>query len=323
MRSAMPVRRRTWQAVESSTASSDTSSESDNAAVQAVGMETITPEVEMIITEICDEVCAMFPDRFRAPVEATPAQAVEPTTEGLGKNAQPKALESAVEVAPQLEAELISALPRTYGVIAPPAISIKVARTTLYTSWEERMNGWKRAVLRCFCLGDAVDDWVSDDVLRQGVRDEMLLSCAVTSSGGSDEDQPTESGDTVPELGRALCEAHNTLPHQGGTHEVELVPRIVACAVVALRMKLGLGAMRRDGPEGPGNVAIVRREAPKMLRDWGMRDMDAAAHLYSIERAFFEDDAHYRVQNWRARACSKSRFVRWVIGGSEPVRFDC
>lgn len=103
-------------------------------------------------------------------------------------------------------------------------------------------------------------------------------------------------------------------------HEVKHVPKLVANVTVALRMKLGLGAMDRSVP---GNVAVVRAEAAKLLREWNVRKMDAAAHLLLIEKCFFEDDTHYRVTTWRARAAKESRLVRWLLGKPEQVSFDC
>jgi len=103
------------------------------------------------------------------------------------------------------------------------------------------------------------------------------------------------------------------------TTEVKHVPRLVANVTVALRAKLGLGAMDRSVP---GNVALVRAEAAKALREWNVRTMDAAAHLHEVERCFFEDDTHYRVSTWRARAAGRSRFMRWFLGVNKPVRFD-
>lgn len=97
------------------------------------------------------------------------------------------------------------------------------------------------------------------------------------------------------------------------------VPRLVVDVVVALRMKLGMGAMDRSVA---GNVAVVRAEAAKMLREWNVRHKDAAAHLLVIERCFFEDDSHYRITTWRARARRRSKFVRAIIGGSDPPGFD-
>jgi len=84
-------------------------------------------------------------------------------------------------------------------------------------------------------------------------------------------------------------------------------------------MKLGMGAMDRSVA---GNVAVVRAEAAKMLREWNVRHKDAAAHLLVIERCFFEDDSHYRITTWRARARRRSRFVRAFISGSDPPGFD-
>jgi hypothetical protein len=95
----------------------------------------------------------------------------------------------------------------------------------------------------------------------------------------------------------------------------EVVPKFAASVVVALRAKLGLGAMDRNVP---GNVAVVRGRATRMMRDYGVRNHDIALHLAFVERAFFDDDTHFRVSGWRARMCKKSRFCKWVFSDSEP-----
>jgi hypothetical protein len=152
-------------------------------------------------------------------------------------------------------------------------------------------------------MHEFIADWERDVEFRSNVRDEMRTTLQLYKD--------TTSVETL----RQQVEAINKV----GVHHV---PRLVAHATVALRMKLGLGAMDRSVA---GNVALVRSEAAKLLRDWGLRDMDAAAHLLEIERCFFEDDTHYRVTTWRARACAKSRFVRWCLSmwaGDDSPRFD-
>jgi len=103
------------------------------------------------------------------------------------------------------------------------------------------------------------------------------------------------------------------------TGKVVAMPRLVATVVVGMRMKLGMSAMDRSVP---GNVPLVRRTAARLLRDYNVREVDAAAHLELIEKAFFGDDTHFVVGRARSRACAKSRFVKWLLG-DEPVGFDC
>lgn len=100
---------------------------------------------------------------------------------------------------------------------------------------------------------------------------------------------------------------------------VRPIPRLVASAVVGLRMKLGRSAMDKDVE---GNIHLVRRTATRLLKGYNMREVDAAAHLELIEEAFFGDDTHYFVGRARSRACKKSKFVKWLLG-SERVGFDC
>lgn len=99
---------------------------------------------------------------------------------------------------------------------------------------------------------------------------------------------------------------------------VEAMPKLVASVVVGLRMKLGVGAMDRSVP---GNVDVVRREIPRMLRSYNVRNKLAAAHLRLIEEAFFAEDSDRLVVDARARACRKSRFVRWLLG-TQPVGYN-
>lgn len=166
--------------------------------------------------------------------------------------------------------------------------------------WVNVKDGFKRAVLTCFCMGDVVADWEADASFRREVAREM---CSIVTA---------DADKTVDETVVAEVHALNA-------QTVQHVPRLVAHVTVALRMKLGLGAMDRSVP---GNVAVVRAEAAKALRELNVRTKQAAAHLLEVERCFFEDDTHYRVSTWRARACRSSWIVRRVLGESEPVRFD-
>lgn len=157
--------------------------------------------------------------------------------------------------------------------------------------------------MRLCGMHEFIADWERDVEFRSNVRDEMRTTLQLYKDK------------TSVETLKQQVELINKV-------SVNHVPRLVAHATVALRMKLGLGAMDRSVA---GNVALVRSEAAKLLRDWGLRDMDAAAHLLEIERCFFEDDTHYRVTTWRARACAKSRFVKWCLSmwtGGESPRFD-
>jgi len=179
-----------------------------------------------------------------------------------------------------------SSLPKCLDVEEPPT---------------DRWYSLKQAVLRCFGCSETADDWDRDQQWRRAAITEMRHH-VVVPVGSTVESVVTEQVEQV-------C-----------GDEVKHVPRLVVQVVVALRMKLGVGAMDRSVP---GNVALVRAETAKMLREWNLRKKDAAAHLVMIEQCFFEDDTHYRISTWRARMAKRSRFVRWIVGESEPVRFDC
>jgi hypothetical protein len=195
---------------------------------------------------------------------------------------------------------------RTFDMTFPEAAPVCESTPILeakegWWRWRKFSDGVKRAVLRCFCLGDVVADWEHDVRFKRSVATEMRQHVL------------TLDKETVQRRIELQVE-------EVAGVEVHHVPRLVANVTVALRMKLGLGAMDRSVP---GNVALVRAETAKMLREWNLRKMDAAAHLLLVEKCFFEDDTHYRVTTWRARAAKRSRLVKWLIGGPEQVSFDC
>jgi len=203
-----------------------------------------------------------------------------------------KAGEQPVAATVAVESPLVEGSPRNVG-----HREVELKDESWWTKTKKKIQ---RSLLTCFCLGDIASDWELDDQFRRRVGQEM---CEVV---------PADTDKTVAET--IVAELHEV-----NREKVHHVPRIVAHATVALRMKLGLGAMDRSVP---GNVAVVRAEAAKLLRDWNVRPMQAAAHLLEIERCFFEDDTHYRLSTWRARAIRDSKLVRWFLGKSDPVGFD-
>lgn len=167
-----------------------------------------------------------------------------------------------------------------------------------FTLWLLRMCG----------SSDLADDWVAD----VGIRNEV--SVEMTCSYDYNVKQHESAADA------AAVEANIHL--EADAHEVMVVPRFVAQVVVALHMKLGRGAKSRVGPDGQANVALVRRETARLLREYNVRDMDAAAHLDYIEKCFFEDETHSRLPKWRQRAASRGRFVKWLVA-EEELSHDC
>lgn len=151
-----------------------------------------------------------------------------------------------------------------------------------------------------FCAGDIADAWDIDSHFQHATSVEMCRALAPQTNA-------------LPE--KILSDHVATVNAQRLHH----VPRIVAQATTALRMKLGMGAMNRAVP---GNVALVRAEAARLLRGWNVRTADASAHLVAIERCFFNDDTHYQLTNWRARAVRGSRFMKWFLGSEDNVPFD-
>nr|WRQ65362.1 hypothetical protein [Tolivirales sp.] len=158
----------------------------------------------------------------------------------------------------------------------------------------------KRTVLTGLFHSETVACWEREDQMKKELRKEMLTTLRHVEGL-----TPVER--VVADVRRLNAE------------RVHHIPRLTVEVTVALRCKLGLGAQDR---RVPGNVAVVRSEAAKMMREWNVTHKDAAAHLAEVERCFFEDDSHYRITTWRARLASRSKFVAWFIGKSEPVGFD-
>lgn len=192
---------------------------------------------------------------------------------------------------------------RAYGALPPPPAGFQLPAPKA-SLWDRLGCWWKRSVLRMCCQGEALELWDQEREFDRAVRHAMVVL-----------EPKIEGHPEVLEEEIVVMDVHAI-----NDGEVHRVPKLVASAVVALRMKLGLGAMDSSIS---GNVSLVRAESAKLLRSWGVRTKDAAAHLRDIERAFFADDTHYRVPNWRARACANSRFVRWALGGSSEYRYDC
>lgn len=170
----------------------------------------------------------------------------------------------------------------------------------VWSWWSRTKDNLKRSTLTVCCGGHIVADWDREITFDRAVRHEMLNTTEV----------PVDQA-----LSGYLANSVSELNAQ----RVQHIPKLVANVTVALRMKLGVGAMDRSVP---GNVVLVRAEAARMLRDWNVRTMDAAAHLLLIERCFFRDDTHYQITTWRAKACAKSRFVGWILGKEDNVSFD-
>lgn len=182
---------------------------------------------------------------------------------------------------------------------------------TSYSWWDTTV----RSLMMCMGMEDIVADWDSHEVVRTEVSRAMLSSyhCVVHSEDGKTA-TPTTGVEAV--VSRAELQ---TLDNFTGEREVRLVPKLVAASVVAVRMKLGMGSMDRNAP---GNLATVRAELAKLVRGYNVREVDGAAHLAFMEEAYFNDSTHFKVPTWRARACQRSRLVRWFFGKEEPG-YDC
>lgn len=160
-----------------------------------------------------------------------------------------------------------------------------------------------------FCVpDDVVEDIEEDTRVVQSVQDELLLVKRANVS---------EAGEAVALLNppdKVVRDKRGAIVGvEDHVRRTKVQPRFVAQVVVALRCKLGLGAKDRAVP---GNVELVRREAAKIMRSWGVRDMDASTHLMYIERCFFEDSVHDALPDWRARAARRGRLCKWLFGNS-------
>jgi len=197
---------------------------------------------------------------------------------------------------------LARALPRVYGAVAPPrpeyeGYSVEVPSENWFDSFTRTV---KQAILKCCCMGDVVTEWETERKFDHDVNRHMVLQ--------------TLPGD------KSVEETVVEITHHVNKERVNKVPRLVAQVTVALRMKLGMGAMDASVA---GNVSLVRAQAARLMRDWGVRDKDAAAHLADVERCFFNNDVHYRLSNWRSRAIGRSLIARMMFLTNEPPRFDC
>lgn len=95
---------------------------------------------------------------------------------------------------------------------------------------------------------------------------------------------------------------------------VRAVPRFTAAVVVALRTRLG-----QMSATTPGAAIIVEREANRLMREYNVREVDAAAHLPRVLQAYFVADTHYRVPTSKSRM---SRFQRWLMGSDPSPTLD-
>lgn len=220
------------------------------------------------------------------------------------------AVEPVVEQEPLVVDENPQEVPAVEQVDTPPAEAGENPEDGPFEIPGEYVSSWdwlersvrsvKRAVMKCFCMDELVRDWDHEVKMDRAYRRTMLTTMRVPANRRLEDH-------LVEEV------------HQINAQQVHHIPKLVVEVTVALRCKLGMGAMDRSVP---GNVSVVRAEAARLLRGWNVRKKDAAAHLVEIERCFFEDDTHYRVSTWRARGVRNSRFFRWFIGRKEPVGFD-
>jgi len=200
-------------------------------------------------------------------------------------------------------------LPRQDVEVVASAAPCQVKDTTLplgpSLDEDETKVGWftdamrkVRRVVNCAlrkCVGNSdFDEYVElEDRRRREYRREMLES---RPDGFVKYDRPDLVHDPRPDDEDTRV---RTVTHRSS---------LVVEAVIMLRLTLGTGAMDRTVP---GNVALVRAEAAKYLRERpNMRKKDAAAHLDLVEECFFDDLTHYNTTRWRRRLEQESFLTR-------------
>jgi len=175
-----------------------------------------------------------------------------------------------------------------------PALDGREASVGWLTNFCRDVGDFVNSALRC-CVGNSGFDEMLELEHRRDAenRREMLIS------------RPEGVVKyTRPDVIRVDAAADEGSTERGVVHR----PRIVVEATIYLRLILGTGAMNRDVP---GNVALVRSEAAKYMRERpNMRKMDAAAHLDLIEECFFDDLTHYNTTRWRKRLEQESFLTR-------------
>lgn len=190
------------------------------------------------------------------------------------------------------------------GQLGAPAMRGPIAFTVPVESegwWDGFSRTYKQAVMKCLCFGEEVTLWERQRAFDRELARERVYTLQTYTD-------------------RSVTETVVDTLHDFNQETVHHVPRFVAHVVDALRIKLGIGAADRTIP---GNVALVRAEAARMMREWNVRHRDASAHLLLIERAFFTENVHERPTTWRVDCNKRSRFMRWFLGrADESPKFD-
>jgi len=152
------------------------------------------------------------------------------------------------------------------------------------TVWD-RVSKW---ALRFIGDGDLVDDWELDSTIREHTQQFLV------------------ENDSEEILTRDL---------EGITGRQGVVPKLVAKVVVVIESRHGLGLKDRSVP---GNVALVRKLAVKIMREMNVRPKCIGVNALYVEKVFFEDDSRYTVPQWRKEALKRGRLTRWLVGQRNP-----
>lgn len=154
------------------------------------------------------------------------------------------------------------------------------------------------------------------------------LSYSVLSLCATDELAEMSALDRAfrKEVSREMAKARVPEPMPEPTNDSELVEALAESVVVDahqvadlacnLRAKFGLGAMVKND----GNVALINREAAKLLRErFKDRSVVQSAYLAPVVDTFFHDTTHLRMTDW-TRGLED---CNWFVRHNPIVRFLC
>lgn len=165
-------------------------------------------------------------------------------------------------------------------------VMFNVVRDRPEPSFWDRARKW---ALNFIGEGDLVKDWELDTKIRGCISDSLVDNVDET------------------ELSRVLVA---TTGKQG------VIPKLVAKVVVTIESRHGLGLKDRNIP---GNVALVRKLAVKIMREMNVRVETIGVNCLYVEKVFFEDDSRYIVPLWRKEALKRGRLARWLVGDCSPT----
>ncbi len=134
-----------------------------------------------------------------------------------------------------------------------------------------------------------------DDVVRQGIRESMLLYRRPTLEA------------TLEEIASEGYGMRNT--DDVGPVRVQIHTAFAADMVVLLRSHIGTAELSQ------ANLLLVEREYHRVCRQLNVRYVDVAVHRQHVMNAFFTEDVFDVVGNTRSRI---PRWLRTLLGHNVP-----